>query len=185
MTNASVPRITTGPLFKHPYSFILRYKLFHRIVHFLGMAERQKVLAALYLYHLRILTAGQHLDFLLRIRNTVHRITCPMEPQHRTLHIAQSTVQSISVTQVNRRHTRPLAAVVALVVALYGLDPEIASLRVAVLAETNVDEEVCVVGSGLEIWGRRGGGPFVDGAGASGDAIPAAEFAGSFALVVH
>lgn len=94
-------------------------------------------------------------------------------------------MQPIPLSEINRRHPSPPPPVIALVVRLDLLDPEVARLLVAVLAEADVDQEVAVVLGRLEVICFLVGRPLVDRARAGGDAVPAAVGAGALGFVVH
>lgn len=94
-------------------------------------------------------------------------------------------MQAIPLAQINRRHARPPPPLIAPIIALDRLDPEVARLRRAVLAEADVDEEVAVGVVGLEIGCRVVGRPGVDGARAGRCPVPAAEFARPLGFVVE
>ena len=101
-----------------------------------------------------------------------------MKPHDRTLHVPQPTVQPISLAEIDGGHARAPAAIVALVVSLDGLLPELAQLVSARLAEADIDQKVAVVEVGLKLGRRVVGRPRVDGARQVGRAIPATELAG-------
>jgi hypothetical protein len=163
----------------------LPHKINQGMIHLLRMTRTQKVRTTIHSPQLGILRIHKQLNLLLRISHTINNIIRPMQPQHRTADIKQPPVKSTSLAQVNSRHPRAPAPIIALIVRLDGPPPEIPRLRGAVLPEPDVDQEVAAVGVRLEGGRDRGGGPFVDGARAGGDAVPAAEFAGALALAVH
>ena len=108
-----------------------------------------------------------------------------MQPHNGTLDIEQAPMQPVPLAQIDGRHPRPPSPIVALVVALDGLDPEVAHVLAAVFAEADVDQEIAVVRVRLEVRCRVGGRPGVDRARAGGVAVPAAELAGAFGFVVE
>ena len=108
-----------------------------------------------------------------------------MQPQHRTLHIKQPRMQPIPIPQINRRHANPTSTLIALVVLLDSLAPELAHLRGTVTAEADVDEEVAVVETRLEYWSGVLGCELVDGWGEEVWGVPAGELAGWFGFKVH
>lgn len=94
-------------------------------------------------------------------------------------------MQAISLPQVDSRHPRPPSSLIASVIRLYRLDPEVADALFAFLAEPDIDEEVTELVLGLELRRRRLGSPSVNAAGEEARAVPAAEGAGPFGLVVE
>ncbi len=108
-----------------------------------------------------------------------------MQPHNRTPDIEQPPMKPVPLPQIDSRHPCPPASVVATVIPLDRLDPKISHLLLAILAETDVDQEVAVVRIRFEIRRVLGGGPGVDGTGAGSCAVPAAELARAFGFVVE
>lgn len=108
-----------------------------------------------------------------------------MKPQHRTPHIRQSRVQTVSLGEIDSRHANPTSAVVALVVGLDGLTPVFPGVLVDVFAEADVDEEVAVGGVRLEGGGGGVGGPGGDVVFEEAGAVPAAEGDGVGVFVIE
>lgn len=71
-------------------------------------------------------------------------------------------MQPVPISQVDRRHTHPTPAIIAAVIVANGLAPELANLSRTAVAEADVDQEVAVLESGLEIGRGSVRGPFVD-----------------------
>lgn len=89
-------------------------------------------------------------------------------------------MQPIPLPQIDRRHPRPPPPLIPLIIRLNSLAPKLSLLLGAILAESDINQEIAVVEVRLEIWGGVGRGPVVNGSGAGCDAVPAAEFAGAF-----
>lgn len=84
-----------------------------------------------------------------------------MQPQHGTLYIRSSRMQSIPIPQINRRHANPLPSLVPRVILLNLANPVVAHLLFHIFAEANVNQEIRVLLAGLEIRCRSFGGEFV------------------------
>jgi hypothetical protein len=108
-----------------------------------------------------------------------------VKPHDRALDIPQSSMQPVSLSQVYGGHPRPAAPVVASVVGLDCLLPELAPLLGAVLAKADIDQEVAVVEAGFKVVGRFIGSPLVDGPRARCHAVPAPKLPSSLRLRVH
>lgn len=173
------------------------------------------MLATLDSDQVRVRRVGEQFDLLLRVLDRVYRVaraltnslvakccstfrpslvdetvyggnaTTYVQPHHRAYDVRQSPVQSIPLSQIDRRHPRSSPARVTPVVTLNGLLPEIPDAAVAVSAEPDVNQEIAERVLGFKIGSLLGGGPVVDGTGACIDAVPTAEFACAFRLVVH
>lgn len=76
-----------------------------------------------------------------------------MQPKHRTPHIPQPQMQPIPIPQINRRHTNPLAAILARIIFLQLCDPEISHFAGAIWPETGVDKKRSEVRTRLKVWG--------------------------------
>lgn len=107
-----------------------------------------------------------------------------MQPHHRTLNIWQTRMQPIPLGEVNRGHADPTSAVIAPVVLLDGATPKLAHILGTVLVETDVDQEIAVLGMRLEIRRRRRRRPPLDVGFQIGWPVPAAELARAFGFVV-
>lgn len=78
---------------------------------------------------------------------------------------------AVPFPQVDGRHPRPPAPVLALIVGLDGLLPKLARLVRAVLAKVDVNQEIAVVEARLKVVRRLICRPLVDGACTSGHAV--------------
>jgi hypothetical protein len=155
------------------------------IVNRLGLVGRQEVSAVLDNHQLGRLGVLEELDLLLGVSNCVHDVVGAVEPQDGALDVEETSVQPISIAEVDRRHSGAQSSVIAAVVGLDDLPPMFARRGVDVLAEPDVDEEVAEGGGRLEIrcvLGRREG---VDARRDVADAVPAAQLDGALRLVVH
>ncbi len=94
-------------------------------------------------------------------------------------------MQAIPLPQVDSRHPRPPSSLVTLVIRLYGLDPKVTDTLFTFLTEADINEEVTELVVGLELWRRCLGRPSVNTTGEEARAVPAAEGAGTFGLVVE
>jgi hypothetical protein len=91
---------------------------------------------------LLIPTPCKHLNLPFSIGNRIHHISSTMQPQHRTLYIRQSRMQTISIPEIDGSHSSSFPAFITDVVVCDLIAPEIADGGRAVFAETDVDEEV-------------------------------------------
>ena len=94
-------------------------------------------------------------------------------------------MKTISLPQIDSRHTCPPPTFIALVVPLDSLNPEISNRFIAVLAKSDIDQEIAVVRTGLKIWRSLRSSPLVDRRCEVRRAIPAPELAGTFRLVIE
>jgi hypothetical protein len=62
-----------------------------------------------------------------------------VEPQYRTADIKQTSMKSITLSQIDGSHSSAAPTVIACVVGLNSLLPEFSGRRIAVLAEANID----------------------------------------------
>lgn len=155
------------------------------IVNRLGLVGRQEVSAVLDNHELSRLGVLEELDLLLGVSNTVHDVVGAVEPQDGAGNVEETSVQSISVAEVDGRHSGAQSSVIAAVVGLDDLPPVLAHRGVDVLSKSNVDEEVAEGSGRLEVrrvLSRREG---VNGRGDVADAVPAAQLDRALRLVVH
>lgn len=94
-------------------------------------------------------------------------------------------MQSVSFPEVDSRHASSPPSIIALVIGLDFLSPEVPRGFTTVFAEANVNQEVAVIGVWLEIRGLLVSCPLVYWTSTSLSAIPAAKRACTFRLVVH
>jgi hypothetical protein len=136
-------------------SRVLSYKLSNRSIHLLRMTKRQEMLPILHNLELRIRTTHKHLNLPLRISNRIYHVSSPVQPQHRTLDIRQSTMQPIPITEIDGCHSSPLPAFITNIVVCNLIAPELADGRVTVFAESYTDEEIGEFVAGAEgvVWG--------------------------------
>lgn len=99
-----------------------------------------------------------------------------MQPHNRAANIKQSRMQSIPISQVDRRHANPPPTIITTVIVADGLAPEITRLSGTVLAEADVDQEIRVGVTGFEIGRGFFGRPLIDTPSEQSGRIPAPQF---------
>lgn len=93
-------------------------------------------------------------------------------------------MKPIPFPQINGRHPSSSPPIIARIVRLNGLNPEVTDTLVTVFPEPDVGEEITKVVAGMEIRCRRLGCPGVDTTGEQGGTVPAAEGASAIRFVV-
>jgi hypothetical protein len=138
------------------------------------MAKRQKVLSVLNNHQPRVWTIDKQLYLPLSISNTINHIGSPMQPQNRTHDIWQASLETITITQVYSCHARTLSPRFTLIVLGDFVAPKLAHRGVAVVAETDVNQEIGKLVAGCK---GRGGAcltPVVDDGRQVSGCVPAA-----------
>ena len=140
-----------------------QHKLDQSTVHLLRVRCAEEVLATVDGDQVRVCRVGEQLDLLLRVLDRVYHVaralrsslvnsvydagyegkaTTHVQPHHRAHDVRQPPVQSIPLSQVDRRHPRSSPPRITPVITLDRLQPEVPDAAVTVFTEPDVDQEV-------------------------------------------
>lgn len=107
-----------------------------------------------------------------------------MQPHYWALHIEQTTFKTISVPEIDGGHPRSPPPIVATIIALDGLLPEISNAAVAVLAEPNIDQKVTELVIGLKVRSLLFSRPRINVSSEQSWRVPAAQCSSTFGFIV-
>lgn len=108
-----------------------------------------------------------------------------MEPEDRTHHIRESSVQTVSIAEIDHGHPGPLSAIIMSIVLLNPLDQSLPDGGIDFPSKSHVDQEVAELLGELKIRGRSLNGQLMDDRFSNRSYVPASEISGSFRFGVH
>ena len=77
-----------------------------------------------------------------------------MQPQHGALYVEESTLQTISIPQVDSSHPRSPPSIISLIIALDSLLPEVPYAAITALTKADIDQEVAELVIRLKVGSR-------------------------------
>ena len=114
-----------------------------------------------------------------RMREFTH-----MHPHDWAFDVEESTLQTISISQIDSSHSRSPSPIFSIVIAFDGFCPKVPDITIAILTKANIDQEVAINVIWLEIRRTLSGGPPVDTFSEQGWRIPTSEGPRMFGFII-